>query len=128
LGMEDTVGFDPAEYGLLSVRLESWGGVFFVKVDAGGPGLAGQLGDLPQLFASYGFADMVCVRRKEYDLACNWKLYVENAMEDYHTPTVHRKSIGLQKTALEEGGSGAWDAIFIPAPRTIAVLPEDIAD
>jgi choline monooxygenase len=69
---------------------------------------------------------MVCVRRKEYDLACNWKLYVENAMEDYHTPTVHRKSIGLQKTDLEQGGSGAWDAIFMPAPRTIAVLPEDI--
>ena len=35
-------------------------------------------------------------RRKEYDLKCNWKAYVENAMEAYHTPTVHKASIGLQ--------------------------------
>jgi choline monooxygenase len=126
LGMEETSGFDPASFGLLTIRLEEWAGFLFVNLSPGGESLAAYLGDLPQRFAAYDLADMVCVRRKEYDLACNWKLYVENAMEDYHTPTVHRKSIGLQKTALEQGGSGAWDAIFMPAPRTIAVLPEDI--
>jgi choline monooxygenase len=128
LGMEETLGFEPADHGLLPVRLEDWAGFLFVNFAEGGGTLASHLGDLPERFAAYNFADMVCVRRKEYDLACNWKLYVENAMEDYHTPTVHRKSIGLQKTLLEEGGTGAWDAIFMPAPQTIAVLPEDIAD
>jgi choline monooxygenase len=128
LGMEETLGFEAADHGLLPVRLEDWAGFLFVNfADCGGT-LAGHLGDLPERFAAYNFADMICVRRKEYDLACNWKLYLENAMEDYHTPTVHRKSIGLQKSLLEEAGSGAWDAIFMPAPRTIAVLPEDIAD
>jgi phenylpropionate dioxygenase-like ring-hydroxylating dioxygenase large terminal subunit len=126
LGMEEAVGFDPASYGLLPVRLESWEGFLFVTFDDGAPPLSTHLGDLPQRFAAYNFADMVCVRRKEYDLACNWKIYVENAMEDYHTPTVHRKSIGLQQTTLETGKVGEWDAIFMPAPRTIAVLPEDI--
>ncbi len=126
LGMEETLGFDPADYGLLPVRLEDWEGFLFVNF-AEGETLADYLGDLPERFAAYNFTEMVCVRRKEYDLACNWKLYVENAMEDYHTPTVHRKSIGLQKTLLEEGGVGAWDSIFMPASQTIAVLPEDLA-
>jgi phenylpropionate dioxygenase-like ring-hydroxylating dioxygenase large terminal subunit len=126
LGMEATLDFNTADHGLLPVRLEQWAGFLFVSF-ADGETLADYLGDLPARFAAYNFADMVCVRRKEYDLACNWKLYVENAMEDYHTPTVHRKSIGLQQTALEEGGTGAWDAIFMPAPQTIAVLPEDSA-
>jgi choline monooxygenase len=127
LGMEETQGFDAQNYGLIPVRLDEWAGFLFVNFAADGASLADHLGDLPARFAAYDFADMVCVRRKEYDLACNWKLYVENAMEDYHTPTVHRKSIGLQKTLLEEGGTGAWDAIFMPAPQTIAVLPEDMA-
>jgi len=126
LGMEEAVGFDPAQYGLVPVRVESWEGFLFIAFDAAAPPLSVHLGDLPQRFAAYNFADMVCVRRKEYDLACNWKIYVENAMEDYHTPTVHRKSIGLQKTVLEAGKTGEWDAVFMPSPRTIAVLAEDL--
>jgi phenylpropionate dioxygenase-like ring-hydroxylating dioxygenase large terminal subunit len=43
-------------------------------------------------------------------------------MEDYHTPTVHRGSIGLQKT-IPEDSHGAWDAIHMEAADTIAVLP-----
>jgi len=127
IGMEETIGFDPLAYGLTPLRLEDWAGFVFVNFDADADTLASYLGDLPMRFAAYNLADMVCVRRKEYDLACNWKLYVENAMEDYHTPTVHRKSIGLQKTLLEAGGVGAWDAIFMPSARTIAVLSEDLA-
>jgi phenylpropionate dioxygenase-like ring-hydroxylating dioxygenase large terminal subunit len=124
-GMEKTLNFDRACYGLMPVRLESWAGFLFASFDGQAPGLAGYLGDLPRRFEAYNFSDMVCVRRKEYDLACNWKVYLENAMEEYHTPTVHRKSIGSQKTDLVDDGIGAWDAIFMPAPRTIAVLAED---
>src|SRR5262249_6786438 len=87
-GMEKTLGFDRAEYGLVPIRIESWAGFLFVNFDEGAAPLATQLGDLPQRFASYNLAEMVCTRRKEYDLACNWKIYLENAMEEYHTPTV----------------------------------------
>jgi phenylpropionate dioxygenase-like ring-hydroxylating dioxygenase large terminal subunit len=27
--------------------------------------------------------------RKEYELACNWKVYVDNYLEGYHIPVVH---------------------------------------
>ena len=46
--------------------------------------------------------------------------YLENTMEDYHTATVHRKSIGNQKTTREDS-KGQWDAIHMPAARTIAM-------
>ena len=52
-------------------------------------------------FASYRMEDMVCTRRKEYEVACNWKIYVENAMEAFHVPHVHRGSINRQRGSVE---------------------------
>lgn len=125
-GMEETKGFDRKDWSLLPLRLESWAGFLFVNFDHEAEPLIHYLGNLPERFQSYRFEDFVCVRRKEYDLACNWKVYLENAMEDYHTPVVHKNSIGLQQTTTEqENRRGNWDAIFMPAKRTIAVLPEE---
>lgn len=124
-GMERTLGFERADYGLVPLRLENWAGFLFVSFEAEPPSLAEYLGNLPETLASYRFEDMVCVRRKEYDLGCNWKLYVENAMEDYHTPTVHKKSIGKQVAEPIES-LGQWSGIHMPAERTIAVLAEDL--
>ncbi len=125
-GMEQALNFDKRRYGLVPIRLETWDGFVFVNFDAAAPGLREYLGDLPERLASYGMGDMVCVRRREYDLACNWKLYLENAMEEYHTPTVHRLSIGAQVT-VRETPHGAWDGMFMPSEKTIAVLSEDMA-
>lgn len=123
-GMERSEHFDPAQNGLIALPLESWDGFMFVNLGGTSGTLQDYLGDLPEKFASYNFADVRCVRRKAFDVACNWKLYVENALEDYHTSTVHRGSIGNQDT-FRESTSGAWDAIHMESPDTIAVLPED---
>lgn len=32
--------------------------------------------------------------RFEYSMDCNWKVYLENALECYHCPTLHRSSFG----------------------------------
>lgn len=123
-GMAETENFDRKDYGLIELPLDSWAGYLFVSFGPPRQRLAEFLGDLPERFASYNLADMVCVRRKAYDLACNWKIYIENAMEDYHTPVVHKSSIGLQKTVPEET-RGNWDAIFMECPQTIAILPDE---
>ncbi|MGH7125195.1 MAG: aromatic ring-hydroxylating oxygenase subunit alpha [Stellaceae bacterium] len=125
-GMEETRGFDKKAYGLHPIRLETWEGFVFVNLSADTVGLREYLGDLPQALESYRLADMVCVRRRDYDLACNWKIYLENAMEDYHTPYVHRQSIGAQHT-MPEPSRGAWGGVHMGADKTIAVLAEDIA-
>jgi choline monooxygenase len=123
-GMEGVEGFDKADYGLIPLRLETWGGFMFVSLDPNVVPLQQHLGNAVEIFAPYNFEDMVVTRKKEYDLPCNWKLYLENAMEDYHTATVHRVSIGTQVCSREES-NGEWDAIHMPATSTVAILPGD---
>lgn len=123
-GMEQTAGFDPAENGLIPLQVESWAGFLFVSFANDVMPLEEHLGDMTEQYASYRFADMLCVRRRSYDLKCNWKLYIENAMEDYHTATVHKNSIGNQD-CVPVSTKGQWAAIHLEAADTIAVLTED---
>src|SRR5882724_12089863 len=112
--IEQTRNFDFADYGLVPLRLEIWAGFLFVNFDANAAPLATWLGDIPEKLASYNFGDMVCTRRKEYRLACNWKVYVENAMEAYHVPTVHRSTLQRQKGphASKQETRGEWMALW----------------
>lgn len=123
-GMEQARGFDRSENGLVPIRLQTWAGFIFVAFSQDCGELDDYLGNLKEEFAPYQYSEFVCVRRREFDLDCNWKIYIENALEDYHTPTVHRTSIGLQETDRVEA-QGQWDAIHMESAETIAVLPED---
>src|SRR5262249_15658276 len=91
--MEQAAGVDPRRYGLVPLRLATWAGFLFVNFSAHARGLRDYLGDLPEKFESYRLDDMAVVRRKTFDMECNWKLFVENAMEELHIPTVHGKTI-----------------------------------
>lgn len=95
--MDETAGFAKKDFGLLPLRLELWGGFMFLNFDKDAAPLSDWLGDLPEVLASYDLDNMVTTRRVEYDLACNWKVYVENAMESYHVPTVHQQTLQKQK-------------------------------
>ena len=82
-------GFDPREYGLVSLRVSVWQGFVFASMEGEGPDLLqsvapldGKLGDIP--LASYRF-----FAHTAHDLRCNWKTYVENYLEGYHIPLVH---------------------------------------
>lgn len=112
--IDQTRNFDFAQYGLVPLRLEMWAGFMFLNFDTGAAPLAQWLGDLPQRLSSYRFEDMVCVRRKEYLLECNWKVYVENAMEAYHVPTVHRSTLQRQKgpPSQKQPTNGDWIALW----------------
>ena len=120
--MERTVGFERARHGLSPVALDSWQGFLFVSFDPAPPSLMEWLGDMPERFRCYNFSDMVAVRRRDYALACDWKLVLENALEDYHTAFVHRGSLGMQEEHPEPT-AGQWEALFMPGKRTIALLP-----
>jgi phenylpropionate dioxygenase-like ring-hydroxylating dioxygenase large terminal subunit len=125
--IEQTKNFDTANYGLIPLKLEIWAGFLFVNFDADAAPLAAWLGDLPDRLASYGFDDMVCTRRKEYRLACNWKVYVENAMEAYHVPTVHRSTLSRQKGphAQKQATRGEWMALWKEHEGSRALLSGD---
>lgn len=126
-GMKETAGFDPEAHGLVPVRLEEWAGFLFVCFDPKAAGLMTYLGDLPAYLDSYGFADMVTVGRKDFVLRANWKSYVENSMENFHLPTVHRTTIGGVKATWNavDGAPGNFAILQSRADRSRAVLPDD---
>ena len=81
--------FDPAEFSLLPVRVETWGLDVFVCLDESTPPLAEWLGDLPERMAGYGFDSWVVHEKCTFDVAANWKLITENFQEYYHLAWVH---------------------------------------
>ena len=127
-GMKESRDFDPAHYPLHTVRLETWGGFVFVCLSPTTAALTDWLGDLPQRLAMYGFDRMRTGRRVEYDVACNWKVWVENFMEGYHIPTVHRSTLSRQKAINipEDPGPGEYTAIYERHEGTRARLNDDI--
>ncbi len=126
--MERAAGFDPTQYGLVALRIETWGGFLFVNFRPDAPRLAEYLGDLPQKLESYRLEDMVVVRRKAFEIGANWKLFVENAMEELHIPTVHRKTI-QQNTPMEthepQDARGQYCALFSTHDGSMALLKGD---
>ncbi|MEO7994872.1 MAG: SRPBCC family protein, partial [bacterium] len=61
----------------------------FVRQTAGVVPLNDYCGEMADELDAYGIAGLKFERRMSYDLACNWKVYVENYLEPYHLPLVH---------------------------------------
>ncbi len=80
-------GFDPRAFGLISVRTERWRGFIFATLsDTAEPAteLMAPLDSLWQDNMTQPFA-----LQTSHEIACDWKLYVENYLEGYHVKAVH---------------------------------------
>ena len=119
--MDETVGFDKDDHALIPLRLECWAGFLFVNFDEEADSLSDYLGTLADHIGSYNFPDMVTTRRKVWDVACNWKVYLENQRESYHVPFVHRESLGDQ-IATPLDNEGAWSGSLIPVEQTAGIM------
>lgn len=95
--MSDVKGFDKADYGLLPVRVETWGFLVFVNLDPDADPLVNQLGDLPDRFSGYRLDEWRAVRSKAYEANANYKLLGENFMEYYHLPWVHPELVKVSR-------------------------------
>ena len=126
-GMERTLNFSIEDYALVQVRADTWGGFIFVCADSSAPPLAEHIGDLCDILAPYQFETMRMGRRLEFDVACNWKAWVENFMEGYHIPTVHRRTISKFKAinVPQPRGKGQYDLIWERHPGTLGLLEGD---
>lgn len=100
--MEYTSEFNKDDYGLIAIRLETCEGFVFLNFDNHAAGLKDHLGDFPSMHANYRLTDMACVRRKEYEVNCNWKLFIEIFMEYYHLKAVHPKSLDMTDHQSED--------------------------
>ncbi len=73
---------------LVPIRVGAVGPLIFACVDPTAPSLADWVGELPIALGRLP-AELELGWELEYDIAANWKLFVENANEGYHIPVVH---------------------------------------
>ena len=89
--MSGAADFDVADVQLPQLAVRVWQGLVFAAVDdahaidfdAFVAGIDVRLG------ASRGLAHYGHHQRVGYDVACNWKVYVDNYLEGYHVPHIH---------------------------------------
>jgi choline monooxygenase len=95
--------FRREDHGLVPLAVDTWGPLVFVHPTAPTcPGVSGDpchetpppleafLAPLPEKTVGLGLETLRFVRRQEYELACNWKVFVDNYLDGgYHVNTVH---------------------------------------
>ena len=130
-GMDDVQDFRLQDNGLVPLRLEQLGKLMWVSFDPDGPSLDAHFGDLPGKLAAYGLDTLALVRRVEYQVACNWKIYVENFMDYYHTPVVHRASLARASVSsyhrdlpVVETGEGEYMLLYARHAGSAALLKD----
>jgi phenylpropionate dioxygenase-like ring-hydroxylating dioxygenase large terminal subunit len=86
-------GFDPSEWSLRPVLVETWGPLVFINPSLDAAPLAETLGDLPQTVRERGLDPTTLEfrgRSREWIVNANWKLAIENYLECYHCPVAHK--------------------------------------
>ena len=81
--------FEKANCRLPEFRVETWSELIFVNLDDSAPPLLEFLGDIVSRVGNRDFSRFRHAHRKDWELDCNWKVYVDNYLEGYHIPIVH---------------------------------------
>jgi choline monooxygenase len=83
-------GFDIDGIGLAQLAVETWGPLVFANPDPDAEPLAETLGPVAGIVSDALDVGSLRVRRRsEFELACNWKIAVENYLECYHCAIAH---------------------------------------
>ncbi len=70
-------------------RIEAWNDLLFVSLDPAVPSLESVFEQVTRGVRGRQFEGYQPAARKEWDIRCNWKVYVDNYLEGYHIPVVH---------------------------------------
>jgi choline monooxygenase len=92
IGTPDVDGvefFDRSTMGMVPLRCETWGQFIFVNFDQQAEPLSSYLGRIPEQARGFQFEGLQFAERRDYVIACNWKVYVDNYLEGYHIPIAH---------------------------------------
>lgn len=89
--MKDAQAFDVSDVRLPQLAVKVWQGLVFAAVDATlAPDFDAFVAGIDaRLGADRGLEHYGGHHRAGYDIACNWKVYVDNYLEGYHVPFVH---------------------------------------
>lgn len=105
-------GLDLDLHCLPRLAVEEWQGWVFVNIDGTAAPLEHQLAELTKRVEPYRLGELRRVGRLESEVACNWKLAVENFAESYHHAAVHPQTLQRdfpgQRSEPQTGGSAPW--------------------
>jgi choline monooxygenase len=112
--MAGVEGFRMSDHNLTPIRSGLWGGFIFITFDEKAEPLEQWLGDLPAFLAGYDLENMQWTHKDTYEVDCNWKVWLENAFENYHAMTIHRKHMdpANPQNWEFEATQGPWEAMF----------------
>jgi len=83
--------FERQQNGLVPVKAETWEKFVFVNLDPKAVPLRDFLGGLIKRVAPLGVSKLNYFDRRVYDIACNWKVFVDNYLDGgYHVPHLHK--------------------------------------
>ena len=82
--------FDKKDYGLAPITVDTWQGLIFAILEPhNAPPLAEVMAGITERIAPERLDTKPLVRRIDYEVHANWKVYVDNYLEGYHIPHVH---------------------------------------
>ncbi|EQC31573.1 hypothetical protein, variant 2 [Saprolegnia diclina VS20] len=119
--------FNKKDYGLLPVRIDTFGPFVYANVSGDAPPLKEYLGDLHETLVEYPFSDLVSYKSSTIPVQCNWKLLAENFMEYYHLPAVHPELCDVSRVDDHHRAQGTGSYIgFVTSPLTNGGTPLDL--
>ena len=109
--------FDRAAVNLLAVAVETAGPLVFACADPKPAPLSASLGSLPQQLADTEWAGVRFAERRRYELACNWKVVVDNYLDGgYHVAHLHSDLAG--ELDLSSYGTEVADGVAVQTVHT----------
>jgi choline monooxygenase len=81
---------DKADKGLLKVRSAVWWDIVFVNISGHAEDFNSFIAPLDTALAEYDESNTRALSSTDYETACNWKLAVDNFLDGYHVPGMHR--------------------------------------
>ena len=92
--MESAEHFDKADHGLIPIAVAEKHGFLFVNVAGDAGSVDSWLSGFDAIHSDWPLETLVSVRRKTFEVGCNWKLFLEIFNEYYHLSLVHKGTIG----------------------------------
>lgn len=90
-------GFEACEFALKPVQVEEYCGFVFVNLDPEATPFSEQAEGLGDEIRHYcpEVEQMVFAQRDSYEVACNWKVLLDNFLECYHCAVAHKDFVDL---------------------------------
>lgn len=103
--------FDKKDFSLIPVEVGTWQGLVFVRLRDGEPTLDEWLAGIAERIAPWTLATKKRAHKESYEIACNWKVYVDNYLEGYHLPLVHPELSKLLDYRRYVTEVGEWSSL-----------------